>query len=79
VQQDHEKKRNLPKELCRGKPNLKPIPKFDEIPFYDENFSNKRFINWLTELEAYYYFNKISYYKKVELVAHKLSYDVREW
>jgi hypothetical protein len=45
VQQDREKKRNSPKELCRGKPNLKPIPKFDEVPFYDEKFSNKRFIN----------------------------------
>lgn len=38
------------------------VPKFDEIPFFNENFSKWRYINCLLELEAYFYFNKILYY-----------------
>ena len=49
------------------------------IAFYDGRFSKKKIIKWLAELEAYFYFNKIPYHKKVELVIHKLSCGVRKW
>jgi len=53
------------------------VPGFNDIPLLDENFSKWRFINWLLDLESYFYFNKISYYKKVGLVTHKLSYGAK--
>jgi hypothetical protein len=48
------------------------------IAFYDGRFSKKKIIKWLAELEAYFYFNKIPYHKKVEFVIHKLSCGVRK-
>ena len=41
------------------------LPEFDKISFYDRGVSKKIFIKWLTELEAYFYFSKVSYNKKV--------------
>ena len=78
VDRDREEKRNLFGDLSQGRPNPRPIPEFDEIPFYDGRFSKKRFIKWLVELEPYFYFNKVTYYKHVGLV-HKFSCGVKEW
>jgi hypothetical protein len=51
------------------------VPKFDEIPFFDENFSKWRYINCLLELEAYFYFNKILYYiKKKSKTCHTQTF-----
>ena len=68
VDMDREEKRNLSGDLYRGRPNPRPIPEFDEIPFYDGRFLKKRFIKWLAELESYFYFNKVTCHKKVGLV-----------
>lgn len=76
---DCEEKRNLPEDLCRGKPNPRSILEFDEILFYDGRFSKKRFIKWLAKLETYFYFNKVPCHQKVRLVVNKLSYGVEEW
>lgn len=53
------------------------LPEFDKISFYDRRFSMKIFIKWLTESEAYFYFSKVSYNKKV-IILHKLSCGARE-
>ena len=46
---DHEEKRNFPGDLTRGRPNLRLIPKFDEIPFYDGDFLRKDLVGgWLS-------------------------------
>jgi hypothetical protein len=42
-------------------------------------FLKKGFIKRLTELEVYFYFNKVPYLQKVGLVTHKLYYGAREW
>jgi hypothetical protein len=75
---DCEEKRNLPEDLCRGKPNPRSILEFDEILFYDGRFSKKRFIKWLVKLEAYFYFNKAYFHQKVGLIVHKLYYNARK-
>jgi hypothetical protein len=60
---------------------LNPIPiiEFDGITLYDMRFLKKGFIKRLTELQVYFYFNKVPYLQKVGLITHKLYYDAREW
>jgi hypothetical protein len=41
----HEKKRNFPIDLPWSRPYPKPIPRLNEIHFYDERYLKKRFIN----------------------------------
>lgn len=68
---DHEEVRKLPVDLPQSTHNPKPIPEFDQIPLKDEKFSKKIFINWLTKVKAYFYFNKIICYKKYGLLYTK--------
>jgi len=74
-----EEEKNLLGDLPWDKLKTRPIPEFDEISFYDERFSKKKFIKWLTKLKTYFYFNKVSYHEKIGLIIHKLSCGAREW
>jgi hypothetical protein len=74
-----EEESNLLGDLPRGRPKPRPASEFDEIPFNNWRFSKKRFIKWLTKLEAYFYFNKVPYQLKVGFIVYKLSCGAREW
>jgi hypothetical protein len=56
--------KNLLGDLPWSRSKPRPIPEFDEISFYDERFSKKRFIKLLKKLKVYFYFNEVSYHKK---------------
>jgi hypothetical protein len=59
---DHEEERNLHGDLPWDRSNPLPIPKYDDILFYEGRFSKQKFIKWLIELEAYFYFKKVPYH-----------------
>jgi len=41
---DGEEERKLSEDLPQDKPNSRLIPKFNEIPFYDERFFLKKYL-----------------------------------
>ena len=49
-------------DLTHNQPFNRCIFEFDEIHFYEVKFYKNRFINWLSKLETYFYFNKILCY-----------------
>lgn len=73
---DCEDERSFPGDLPRGRQNLRSILEFEGFHSIIGYFRREDSLS--ATLEAYFYFNKVSYLRKVRLVLNKLYCGARE-
>lgn len=61
-----------------NEPFCRHVSKFEEICFFDGNFSKKEFIKWLLDSKAYFIL-KVPFYQKIEFVMQRVTYSDDNW
>lgn len=71
--------RRSTKDLIHSYPICRRVSYYDDIPFFDKKFSKTRFIILLSNLNAYFYLNRVPCYQKVRFAIHKLTCGAKKW